>query len=458
MRLLPYIMIVLFSLVIAQMSLASEEISIYDGKVSWNDVKNRNELLSETAEWDNDTLNKIFFAYTHPEQFDLSADHELFDTQFINALWGPTNNPFNKYPRPSKIFIFTGNQSDQYHMVLLIKNKTDSNYYVLDKHQARPMLLDEWIAQINTPQNFTGFSFNICNSYGVSPRGICDTNYQTEVKQSEAKTRLPHVFKKSPVSLSAKRNKNEDWRVKANNTRSRTTLTSSDDEEILSGSVYWKNINARNRLLQSTPSWNNYETIKINFEKIRDLRYTEDEHKAGFLRRITWLFPDDGCWIRASAAIHDLFGPFNNIVKQDIRPAKIFAFGNLCVNTNNESTGSVSWWYHTAPIIKDAQTQKVYVLDPAVNPFEPMLVEEWIAVIGSNDGACQQSQSGVAQFNICNGYGSSPFNGCHSDFHNEISDVSVQSIYRNYERKRQTNLGRDADAVLGELPPWRPGP
>jgi hypothetical protein len=216
----------------------------------------------------------------------------------------------------------------------------------------------------------------------------------------------------------------------------------------------WKDQEARQKLLGTVALWPNYQVIQANFEKLRDLRYFQDDEIANFPRRISWLFPDDGCWTRASAVIRDLFGPFNNLVNAYERPSKVFAFGNLCANTPNAPDGYVSWWYHTAPIVRDAETNQTYVLDPSMDPYHPMTMEKWAEAIASTSGRCSGSVSNVDSFNICNGYGTAPYDACQSGYDNETSSMLMQREYQYYEKERQISLGRDPEKVLGDLPPW----
>ena len=136
-----------------------------------------------------------------------------------------------------------------------------------------------------------------------------------------------------------------------------------------------------------------------------------------------------------------------------------FAFGNLCANTPNSPRGKVSWWYHTAPIIRDAETNQSYVLDPSVNPYQPLPVEDWMSRIAANENACAHSDSAVNSFNVCNGYATGPYDSCQNSvrtsYITETSSVLGQATYRRHERYRQTDLGRDANLVLGDMPPWR---
>lgn len=438
--------------------------TLYGSSIQWEDDAQKSRLLESAPAWSEQSMQSLFDDYRHPEKSGLPVQSQVsrYNIQFINSHWGPMDNPFNKLPRPAKAFVFVDKNAPNsgsspadstYFVAPLFKNDTDGNYYVFDKNQSRPVLLSDWFNTIKASQNGGTLRFNVCNGYGNLPADNCNTtSYQSEASYAQVLSRTVASLEKQPELFSARREIHEDWTVKANKMR-KSRLTVSDS--ILDSSISWKNETERNKLLAKTSDWADFKTIQDNFEKIRDIRYFDDEQSHGFQRRITWLYPDDGCWTRASAAIRDLFGPFNNTVNITTRPSKVFVFGNLCANTKNSPNGQVSWWYHTAPIIRDAQTNQTYVLDPSINSEKPLTMEKWVQEITSNSGACEGSNSYLNTFNICNGYGAAPYSQCQDSYTNETSNMLMQSSYRYYERSRQVELNRDANKVLGDLPPWK---
>lgn len=433
--------------------------TILSSSIKWDDEVSRAQLLETVPKWNNDEIKSLFDVYIHPlrYQMDNLSDTKQYNVQFIHAFWGPLANPFNKYPRPAKAFVLLNDNANKntFYLAPIIKNVTDNAYYIFDKDQAQPMLLNDWVASIkNTAGNKALIQFNICDGYGNLPADSCSgKSYQSEARFIGPTAKENSV--KAKTIPSAHREFYEDWHI---HVKTGPRLTNELDGSIYASSVAWQKVDERNLRLNTVETWPNYQIIKANFEKIRDMRYFRDEKKSGFFRRISWLYPDDGCWTRASAVIKDLFGPFNNIANDYSRPSKVFAFGNLCTNTSNSPTGKVSWWYHTAPIIRDAETNQTYVLDPSVDPYSPSPVEKWMDDISSQSGACTGSGGNVNIFNVCTGYGVSPFDQCQDDdidFSTEIRGMLGQSTYQNYERQRQLQLGRDADKVLGDLPPWK---
>ena len=61
-------------------------------------------------------------------------------------------------------------------------------------------------------------------------------------------------------------------------------------------------------------------------------------------------------------------------------PGKVFAFGNLTVKTDHSPRGSVSWWYHVAPVV-EVEGEK-FVLDPAIEFSRPLSLSEWLSRMG----------------------------------------------------------------------------
>jgi Glutaminase len=426
--------------------------TIHESSIDWHDEKHKAHLLSKVPQQDTQIMHGLFEAYLHPEKFGLPIQQQLlrYNIQFMNAFFGPIQNPFNKYQRPAKAFVFIEQDGlTHYYLAPLIQNKSDGHYYIFDKNYDEPIMLTEWVVQLKKKyKQAAKVRFNICLHYANLPTDICEKkSYQNEVKDFQKKFST-NSYQFMP---SAKREFNKSWK----NYTSIATQTSSEDyPTILKTSISWHEQRARYHLLDSVVSWPSETIIQNNFEKIRDIRYFEDPDQKNFLRRISWLYPDDGCWTRTSAAIRDLFGPLNNHFKNFPRPSKVFVFGDLCANTPHSPTGNVFWWYHTAPIVRSAETNQTYVLDPAVNPKMPLPIEKWMEEIASQQGMCAGSDSYIDSFNICNGYGSQPFDTCENAYALETRSMLTQLSYLSGERERQVELDRNADDILGSNPPW----
>jgi hypothetical protein len=432
--------------------------TIYSTSIQWQDEDHKTNLLKLAPQWSDEAMTILFNTYIKSIQKSFNSFQN--NVRFINNHWGPVDNPFVKYPRPVKAFVMLNHSKDKiksvpqkFYMAPLVQSKTDHQYYVFDQSNTKPILMNEWVRLLQSQHPEYAVKFNVCHEYGNLPTEPCHKSYIDEVK---AGINDKQVKLKSSLSIKAHRELHQNWKTYLQKDLKLNNVTYTRGQNILNSSIDWQDQAARYELLNTVTAWPNYKVIQANFEKIRDLRYFQDDNKPAFARRISWLYPDDGCWTRASAMIRDFFGSFNNPVNGYPRPSKVFAFGDLCANTDNSSSKRVSWWYHTAPIVKDAETNQTYVLDPSVNPYQPMTMENWAAAIASNSNACAGSLSNLYDFNICNGYGSSPYSTCVSkEDEDETSSMLIQPEYQLAESKRQIELGRDVEKVLGDLPPWK---
>ena len=127
------------------------------------------------------------------------------------------------------------------------------------------------------------------------------------------------------------------------------------------------------------------------------------------------------------------------------RPAKIFVFGDLKVETENNPYGYVEWWFHVVPILKSEG--KVYVFDPAINSYKPLLLQEWLEIM--TDAIDSLSAS------ICSTYSYVPSQDCDitaPEF--ETTALQSQLFYLEQEWSRLELLNRNPYRELGDFPPW----
>ena len=186
------------------------------------------------------------------------------------------------------------------------------------------------------------------------------------------------------------------------------------------------------------PKLKSYNDAQTLFDLIRDQRFLS-RYDPHFLRRVPWLYPDNGCAERAALA---------SVLANDHklpRPAKIYAFGDLEVQTPNHPDGAVRWWYHVSLIV--SVNDSYYVLDPAINPYQPMLAIDWF-------------KSMTVKSNYIRGIVCSPRNylPSHSCMHppKGDDDMGINRSYEflHYEYKRVKALGYNPIDVLGDTPPW----
>lgn len=188
--------------------------------------------------------------------------------------------------------------------------------------------------------------------------------------------------------------------------------------------------------LTDVPEVASYDQLNSQFQYIRDTSFLNTE---SFARRLTWLYPDDGCFARAELAAEHLMDDKN------VTPKKIFAFGELHANTKNSPAGFVEWWYHVAITFRTGNT--VFVLDPALDPHEPMTLDEWAEAIGANKTR--------VTFSICSKDAFDPDSACIKP--PKVDEEMAEGEQRNYlpdEWNRLLDLGRNPEKELGNQPPW----
>lgn len=176
------------------------------------------------------------------------------------------------------------------------------------------------------------------------------------------------------------------------------------------------------------------------FRSIRDRQTLEDGFHEDFLRRPSWLFPDDGCFARAGVV-----SAWLEEMGKD-RPLKAFIFGNLRVQTANHPKGEVRWWYHVVPIV--LADRAPYVLDPAIDPARPMKLRDW--------ALRQADELGSVQLSICHARAHEPDDSCAngrpSADQDALDEQSQTYLFREWERMLE--LGRDPYSELNGSPPW----
>lgn len=173
-----------------------------------------------------------------------------------------------------------------------------------------------------------------------------------------------------------------------------------------------------------------------NFAKMRDDRFVNWPRDRDFLRRLTWLYPADGCYARAAMANRHLDEAGIAV------PKKIFAFGDLKVETAYDEDGAVTWWYHVAQIVDVGGVR--YVLDPAINPKSPMKVEDWISAMGDI------KEIEVA---VCEAGTYVPRSNCATTSVGTSGTSALTSLLSK-EWNNLKNLDLDPAKLLGDAPPW----
>lgn len=184
----------------------------------------------------------------------------------------------------------------------------------------------------------------------------------------------------------------------------------------------------------------NYLRFQQVYQWVRDLRFLSVKKRPDFLRRITWQYPDDGCFTRAEMTIRKL-------KEQDFSGLKkIFVFGDLEMKTSNSSEGVVRWWFHVAPLVK--VNFEYYVIDPSVSPSRIMTVRDWIQRMNRDFDNVRLS--------VCHESSYDPASVCYEeDYVPDEEVLAHQTSYLHKEWYRMVELGRNPEVVLGDHPPWR---
>ncbi|WP_413576340.1 protein-glutamine glutaminase family protein [Bdellovibrio sp. HCB290] len=189
--------------------------------------------------------------------------------------------------------------------------------------------------------------------------------------------------------------------------------------------------------ISQIPSAGNFKNLNSNFQFIRDSFFMKDGDSHP--RRLTWLYPDDGCYARAELAAEKL------IEFKKSAPKKVYAFGQLRAKTDNAPYGWVEWWYHVA--VTYQVDGVAYVLDPALNPYQPMTLAQWGQAIGDNDGS--------VRYSICSKDTFDPDDACNNPNPvNEDFAANEQRDFFPFEWERLIELGRNPEKELGNQPPW----
>lgn len=252
---------------------------------------------------------------------------------------------------------------------------------------------------------------------------------------------FPVVVSANVSPISPKRNAGESFEAAA----SKYNLDAKPAFEGIFGSTAYLSRTQKiaNLDSQKVSTLQSLDELQSVFESYRDLRYLADPESPGFLRRLSWMYPDDGCFARA-----ELFG---FLAEQDHLPpiSKIFVFGDLNAMTPNHPEGFVNWWYHVAPLYRVGE--ELYVLDPSVEPSRPLTRAEWGTRVGDKGG-----ENGTSlEWAICAAHTFDPSSECQfPNAHSEEAAKNWIGSYLRSERYRMQQLGRNVDDVLGDNPPW----
>ncbi|WP_413585786.1 protein-glutamine glutaminase family protein [Bdellovibrio sp. HCB274] len=239
------------------------------------------------------------------------------------------------------------------------------------------------------------------------------------------------------AGLSSQRFPNESFQDAKTRNLSIASILSASDLTASNASPENLSVPLRDLEISQLPNAGNLKNLNTHFQFIRDSFFMQD---GSHPRRLTWLYPDDGCYARAELAAEKLVE-----LKKSI-PKKVYAFGNLRARTDNSPNGWVEWWYHVA--VTYQVDGVAYVLDPALNPYQPMTLVQWGKAIGDTDG--------TVRYSICSKDTFDPDDACNNPNPvNEDFAANEQRDFFPFEWERLIELGRNPEKELGNQPPWR---
>jgi hypothetical protein len=200
----------------------------------------------------------------------------------------------------------------------------------------------------------------------------------------------------------------------------------------------------------AVPTWSDADILSM-FPLTRDNQYLTDENNdTSPLRRISWMFPENGCQTRAELVA------VQAAQAGKLPPYKLFAFNfpqDLRVYTDNTPSGMVTWGWHVAAVVKNTAGEPI-VFDPAISPCKPLPWKKWLATMADdisvfNDVA---GENGV-------GLGDSSSYGPYSlmsgePSHSTEARTEQEQWWLMMEWNRAVELGRDPYVVFGANPPW----
>ncbi len=219
------------------------------------------------------------------------------------------------------------------------------------------------------------------------------------------------------------------------------------------------------------PVWTDAEIWAV-FEATRDARELDDNYSPAPAptynpRRISWLYPNDGCFARAQQVI----GLADDDGFTGARaPYKLWAFDKLGalrlqVDTDNSATGvggHVNWNWHVVPLVQNTAGDYI-VMDAALNPCGPLDWEDWLGLMVL-DAEMFDDPTTDFEVSISDGYaylpGYEPFGDPSSPDVRGYSEADEEGTttswgYLNLEWERQIDeLTRNADDRFGDNPDW----
>jgi hypothetical protein len=106
---------------------------------------------------------------------------------------------------------------------------------------------------------------------------------------------------------------------------------------------------------------------------------------------IPFLYPDNGCWARA----HEMC---RLMIAMNLSPKKVWIQGGLQVNTRNNPSCVVNWWWHVAPTLcvrgPSFFQRREMVIDPSLFTT-PVTKATWKSVQGDPSATLTSSSASI---------------------------------------------------------------
>ena len=187
--------------------------------------------------------------------------------------------------------------------------------------------------------------------------------------------------------------------------------------------------------------------IRRVFARVRDTQMIRDPGHPGLLRRATWLYSNDGCFVRATLGA-ELFEREPDVFR---KLKKVYVFGGRLRAagvwvSRDWSQNTLSWIYHVALVMKASEDGMTRVLDPALDPTGPLTFDNWRArfVTSPSD----------AIWSVCSPYTFGPNEDCAADaWPKRSGGVSLKDWKTYFLDDEWNNLesrGLDAGKLLAE--------
>lgn len=183
-----------------------------------------------------------------------------------------------------------------------------------------------------------------------------------------------------------------------------------------------------------------WEQLQSMFESARDRRNLRWLQMPKFPRRTTFLYPQDGCFLRA-ALMNRSLKAYSHVPLH-----KIYVFGNLMTKSIYDSDGEIYWYFHVALAVNFQN--EVYVIDPSLDHYGPISLGKWLSKMDVSKE--------TAEIRICDSNSYTPYDRCVGG-HGILEEKQSADHLQYYLAEEWNNLfylGFRPEILLDNRPPW----